>query len=326
MILAGDVGGTKTRLAIYETGAGGLERKSLRRYESRSFHKFRDIVRKFQEDVPSSISAVCIGVPGPVIGGRVKVTNLPWELVESELAEDLGVTRVKLVNDLAATTAAIPCFRPEDLVVVHEGKPGVKTGVSAVVAPGTGLGQGFLHVVDGVPQILASEGGHADFAPTNDTEIELLRYLLRKYQRASYERVLSGPGLINVYNSLKESDAAEESPEVARSIAEEHDPAAVISRFGLDDSDTLCSKALDVFASVLGAQAGNMVLTVMATDGIYLGGGIPPRIVPKITSGILAASYLSKGRLSKLVAATPLYLIRDDHAALLGAASIASRL
>ena len=325
MILAGDIGGTKTRLALYELSGGQLIRKEVRQYESRAFERFRDIVRKFKTELQVSLTAGCIGVPGPVIGGAVKATNLPWSISESELAQETGVRSVRLVNDLAATTASLPCLSPEDLLTIHPGRPGLSSGVFAVVAPGTGLGQGFLHVVDGVPHVAASEGGHADFAPTTEIEIELLRWLINKYQRVSYERVLSGPGLVNIYSFLKETGFAAETAAVAKALADD-DPAAVISRFGLDGTDVLCSKSLDIFASVLGAQAGNLVLTLMASSGVYLGGGIPPKILPKITSGILIASYLSKGRLSKIVAATPLHLIRDDHAALLGAAFLASKL
>lgn len=324
-ILAGDIGGTKTRLALYSREGERLIRNDLRQYDSRHYPKFRDIVTKFLAEVSTQIDCACIGVAGPVVGGAVRAVNLPWHISESELSANLGVSRVRLVNDLVATTAAVPCFGPDDILTIHEGKPGLERHVAAVIAPGTGLGQGFLHWVDGIPHAVASEGGHADFAPTNELEASLLRFLIKKFQRASYERVLSGPGLVNIYQFLKESAFAPETEEVAGRLREEDAPA-VISEFGLSGKDALCSKALDVFCSVLGAQAGNLMLTLMATGGVYLGGGIPPKILPRISGGILIAAYLCKGRLSKLVASTPLYLIRDDHAALLGAASIASRL
>lgn len=325
MILAGDIGGTKTRLALYQEQDGALVRGKEAEYSSRSFSHFRDMVRDFMAKTEVSIQAACFGVPGPVLLGTVRAINLPWGLSERDLESDLQLSQVCLVNDLVATTSAIPHLADTDIQVIHQGKPGLSREVAAVLAPGTGLGQGFLHWVSGDPFVVASEGGHADFAPNNQIEIELLSWLLQKFQRVSYERVLSGPGLVNIYNFLKESNFAPENQQIAEEMRSA-DPAAIIASYGLVNEDALCNKTLDIFCSVLGAQAGNLVLTLMATAGVYLAGGIPPKIAPMIKGASLIAAYLSKGRLSKIVASTPLYLIKDDKAPLLGAAHIASSL
>jgi len=325
MLLAGDIGGTKTRLAFFEHKGPELQCQELKQYDSQAFAHFRDMVRDFLRESSANPEAACFGVPGPVLEGVVQTVNLPWRLSESELESTLKLTRLRLVNDLVATASALPYLKPENLEVIHEGKPGLSKEVAAVLAPGTGLGQAFLHWVSGQAYVVASEGGHADLAPTNELEIQLLSWLLRKFQRVSYERVLSGPGLVNVYNFLKDINYAPESKEVFSRMQCE-DPAHVISHFGLQEKDQLCSKALDIFCAILGAQAGNLALTLMATAGVYLGGGIPPKIIPKIKNAGLTAAYLSKGRLSKIVAAIPLYVIKDDRTALLGAAHIADSL
>jgi glucokinase len=261
-----------------------------------------------------------------VIDGVAQITNLPWTVNEKEIVEAVGTSRIRLVNDLVATTAALPHFQPEDLLVVHEGRGHQQSGKAscAVLAPGTGLGQAILYWD---PETLrytvhASEGGHADLAPCNEIEIELLRYLQGKYNRVSYERVLSGPGLVNIYSFLKEEKYAAE-PEDLRKRMQNGDPAAVISKAGLAGEFDICVKALDIFAAFLGAQAGNLVITLLATGGVYLGGGIPPKIHRKLCDGTLQKAYLNKGRLVNLVRSTPIYIIKDDHAALLGAAHLA---
>jgi glucokinase len=326
MILAGDVGGTKARLALYQHENGKFLRQQTGQFISRDFSSLEDIVRLFLDRHHVFVTKACFGVPGPVVNGEAKTTNLPWALNETQIACTLNIPAVKLVNDLVATIAAAPYFTPEDLLTLHEGKkPDSRDCVYGILAPGTGLGQAFLYQRDGQYHALASEGGHADFAPTTEIEAGLFRYLHKKLGRVSYERVLSGPGLVNIYSFLKDTGHAEEPPELAKQLQEE-DPAAVISTAGLSGEYELCVKALDIFASVLGAQAGNLVLTLMALGGLYLGGGIPPKISQKLADGTVVASYLNKGRLSEVVKNTPLHVIRDDYAALLGAASLASRL
>ena len=228
---------------------------------------------------------------------------------------------------------------PEDLYVLHEGEsPGTTAedqsqnrnsgsgkgeDVIGVLAPGTGLGQAYVYTNAGQRYIMASEGGHADFAPTNEVEVKLFQYMKSKYDHVSYDRILSGPGLNSIYTFLKETGFAPEPPELEKRLREE-DPGKVITTTGKTGEYELCAEALNIFASLLGAQAGNMVLNLMATGGIYLGGGIPAGIYKKLADGITVDSYLKKGRLSYLVKKTPLYVILDDHTALLGAAYIAS--
>lgn len=326
MILACDVGGTKVRLAIYSYQDNTFQRHETETYSSRNYSSLEEIVKLFLEKHQFPIESACFGVPGPVVGGSAQPTNLPWEIFEKQLVKSLGISKVKLVNDLAATTAAIPYFSTEDLMVLHPGhSEEAEEKIFAILAPGTGLGQGFLVVNSSGQHVLASEGGHTDFAPSNDLEIELFNYLKNKFGHVSYERILSGPGLINIYNFLEDENYAGEPEELAQRFQKE-DPAAVISKAGQSAEFEICVKALDIFISILGAQAGNLVLTLLATSGVYLGGGIPPKICEKLKDGTTVKSYLNKGRLSYFVEKVPLYVIRDDYAALLGAASIAAKL
>lgn len=322
MILAGDVGGTKTRLVLYEEVGGKLVGLEEETFPSKNYGSLEEVVRVYLGKRKAAITSACIGVPGPVMNGEVRTSNLPWVITESGLSKTMGTGHVTLVNDLVATAGSLVHLPRENLLVIHEGKPRESASVLGVLAPGTGLGQAFVAPENGRQRIFASEGGHADFAPQNDVEIGLLRYLRTKYARVSYERVLSGPGLVNIYNFLKEEGIATEPPELAQQMQEEN-PDVVISTAGQAGTFKICVQALDIFASVLGAQAGNLVLNMMATGGMYFGGGIPPKIAAKLTDGTTTKAYLSKGRLSGLLQNTPLYIIRDDRAALLGAAHIA---
>lgn len=326
MILACDVGGTKVRLAIYSYENNSFQRRETETYSSHNYSSLEEIVKLFLERHQVTIESACFGVPGPVVGGSVQPTNLPWNVHKKQLSESSGIDKLKLVNDLAATTAAIPHFSTDDLIVLHPGHPGeTDEKIFAMLAPGTGMGQGFLVINSNGQHLLASEGGHTDFAPCNNLEIDLFNYLKDKFGHVSYERILSGPGLVNIYNFLKDTNYADEPEELVQRF-EKEDQAAVISHAGQTAEFEICVKALDVFVSILGAQAGNLVLTLLSTSGVYLGGGIPPKIYKKLMEGATVASYLNKGRLSYLVEKTPLYIVRDDYAALLGAASIAAKL
>ncbi len=325
MILAGDTGGTKTRLALYEQSQGKLLRRQTETFVSGDFPSLEEIIRTFLSKNHISVKKACFGVPGPIVAGRAQSTNLPWLTDEAHIVRALGIASVKLVNDLVATTSSIPFLSPDDLLTVHQGLPTGRETTFGVLAPGTGLGQAFLYKQGEQFIALPSEGGHADFAPNNEIEIALLKYLLAKFRRVSYERVLCGPGLVNIYNFLKDTGVAAEPPELKKRMAEEN-PAVVISAAGQSGEFAICVQALDIFASILGAQAGNLVLTMLATGGIYLGGGIPPKISQKLMDGTAVAAYVNKGRLSDFVKAVPLYVIRDDHAALLGSAYLASKL
>lgn len=325
MLLAGDIGGTNTRLALFNIEGGAFVRRELKRYESRAYGSLAEIVKVFLGETETKVNRACFGIPGPVIGGRVKTTNLPWELSDEALSRELKIPGVKLVNDLVSYTASIPFLGDDGLVVLHKGSPMNEKKVACVVAPGTGLGVGFLQFIDGIPHPVASEGGHADFAPNSDLEIELLRYLRIEFPKhVSYERVLCGPGLLNIYRFLKETSFAPESAEIAERL-KAGDPAAVISKAAMAEEDKLCVKALDMFCCILGSFAGSAMLMFMATSGVYLGGGIPPKIIAKLQNSELVSCYLGKGRFEKIVGGTPLAVIRDEHAALLGAASLAAR-
>jgi len=332
MILAGDVGGTKTRLAFCRLEDGRITRQQTDTFVSRDYSCLEEVVQNFIDKYGVSVDKSCFGVPGPVVNGEAKATKLPWHFKEKQISKDLNIPTVRLVNDLVATAAAVPHLMPEDLHVLHDGKQPVQNdsggtekreSVIGVLAPGTGLGEAFVYTTAGQRYIMASEGGHTDFAPTNEEEVKLFQYLMSKHDHVSYDRILSGPGLNSIYTFLKDTGFAPEPPELEKRLREE-DPGKVITTTGKTGEYELCVKTLDIFASILGAQAGNMVLTLMATGGIYLGGGIPAGIYKKLADSTTVNSYLNKGRLSYLVKNTPLYVILDDHTALLGAAYIAS--
>ncbi len=337
MFLVGDVGGTKVRLALYESDEGRLVRRQTEKFMSSDYRGLDEIVRIFLGKNDISVMKSCFGVPGPIMNGEAHATNLPWTLKEEQLSRALDIPEVTLVNDLVATAAAVPYLTPEDVFTLYEGDrsksrrncgqtehntvTGLKDTILGVLAPGTGLGQAFLSTHLGKYSFWASEGGHADFAPSTEIEIELLVYLQSQLSHVSYERVLSGPGLVNIYRFLKDKGYAEEPPELKKRLCEE-DASFVISSSGRRGEYKLCVRALEIFASILGAQAGNMVLTMLATGGIYVGGGIAVNVYEKLAEGITVDAYLRKGRLAHLVESTPLHVILDDHAALLGAASL----
>ena len=331
IVLTADAGGTRTRLALHDTedGAdrGALEPEVVEALPSNSAPRLEEIVRGFLERhaVAGRIEAACIGVPGPVVEGSVRATNLPWVVDEKAFGEDLGISKVRLVNDHAATAAALPLLTAEDLITLHPGRPERERQVFAILAPGTGLGQAYsLRGGDGRHHPFPSEGGHVEFAPKDALELDLWQYLRVKLRkRVSIERVLSGPGIMNIYSFLRDRSHGDEPTALRDEIAAANDPAAVVSGHGLSGTHAICSMALDIFARVLGSQAGDVALTYLSTGGVFLGGGIPPKVAPKLRSGGTVEAFLRKGRLSPLVEMTPLHIITNDRAALLGAASIA---
>ena len=333
-ILAGDVGGTKTRLALYErTGSAdlfALERQVLADFESRSAPSLEEIVREFlgRHNAAGRIEAACIGLPGPVVGGAVRATNLPWVIEERAFGENLGIPKVRLVNDHAATAAALPLLGPEDLITLHPGREERERRVFAILAPGTGLGQAYSVLgADGRHHPFPSEGGHVEFAPKDEIEFDLLKYLQEKlHKRVSIERVLSGPGIMNIYSFLRDRSYCDEPEPLRTEIAAAPTPAAVVTDRGLKGTPPICARTLDIFARLLGSQAGDVVLTYLCTGGLFLGGGIPPKVAAKLQEGGTVAAYLRKGRLSPLVEMTPLHIIKNDRAAMLGAAAIAASL
>lgn len=317
MILAGDVGGTKTLLALFDASGGALREKI---YPSAEFGSLAEILHRFLGEGPSgALEAACFAVAGPVIEGRSRPTNLPWELDEPALAEVLGA-RVKLVNDLEGAAHGLLTLGPDDLVLLQ---PGVqRRGNIAVIAAGTGLGEAILVRAGEGYHVVASEGGHADFAPRSDLEAALLGSLRREFGHVSYERLLSGPGLQNIYRFLRDSGVAPEPGWLRDRLAEE-DPSAVISEVGLAAGHPLCSQALDLFVSIYAAEAGNLALKALALGGVYVAGGIAPKILPKLRDGAFTRAFADKGRLADLMRSLPVRVVLNPHVALLGAARVA---
>ena len=330
MIIAGDIGGTKARIGLFARRAEKVELIVSERYSSSEFSNLESIIDRFLQEHRGSLTdrleAACFGLPGPVVDGRVKVTNLPWEVVQHEIASSLKISKVKLVNDLVSTAAAIPNFSPESLATIYEGKGAVnRAGSCVVVAPGTGLGHSLIHREAGWSVLLASEGGHANFAPTNDLEIELLKYLQRSFSHVSVESVLCGPGLVNIFSFLSDTGRGETPPTIA-AAGSAVDKAAIITKLALSGESDICVTALEMFCSMLGAHCSNIVLTYLATGGVFLGGGIPPKIIDFLARGSFVSGYLRKGKQLERVEATPVFVVKDDFAALYGAAAIAATL
>jgi glucokinase len=321
MILAGDIGGTNARLAYFQQQNGHLQLISERVFPSREYSELGEIVSKFLSDSATRPEAACFGVPGPVHNGRVETSNLPWIIEQSRLAKQIQLPATLLINDLEANAWGIGALSPQDLVPLNRVGPAV--GNQAVIAPGTGLGEAGLFWNGSQHQVFACEGGHVDFAPQGDLQIELLRFLEKRYGHVSYERVLSGPGLVNVYGFLREKGCADEPAGFAAQLSQ-GDAAAAISRDALNGTNPLAEQALDLWISVYGAEAGNLALKSMATGGIFLGGGISPKILPKLTGPLFMRAFLEKGRLRPLLENIPVQVITNDKAALLGAARCAA--
>lgn len=325
IILAGDVGGTKTLLALYECSGNHLVELKSKNYVSKDFENLEFIIRDFLSIVQITPSSAAFGIPGPVENGIVKSTNLPWVVDEKLLSEKLHIPRVKLVNDLAATAYQIPFLKDEEKILIKDAAYQKRSERFVVVAPGTGLGQAFLICEDNKKIVLASEGGHADFAPTNEIESELFLYLLKKFGRVSYERVISGSGIPNIFDFLIESNFSIPENETIERM-EVEDKSKVISEMALANKDKVCVKALEIFVSVLGSHSGNLVFNLIATGGVYLAGGIPHKILSLLKTNNFIENFNNKGRLRELTKATPVYVINNNLAALHGAVRIAESL
>jgi len=321
MILAGDVGGTKTHLALYEPGAEPrlpmLDRKS----SSRDFPSLEALVRHFLDDARVRPTRAVLGVAGPVVDNRCETTNLPWTMDGASVSRAIGGARVTLLNDLEATAWSLPVLGPQDLEVLHQGEPA--GGNRALIAAGTGLGESVVRREDDRWLPMASEGGHADFGPRDPIEDRLLLWLRAKYERVSYERILSGPGLADLYRFLSSIGRSSEPPAVARRFAAAPDPAAVVTETALDRSCERAALTLEKFAEIYGAEAGNLALKGFAVGGVYVGGGIAPRILPFLTGGRFIGAFLSKGRLRPVLQRVPVAVILVPQSALWGAAAYA---
>jgi len=322
MILAGDIGGTNARLAYFQPQNGHLRLVSERTFPSREHSELGEIVSQFLDDSGTRPEAACFGIAGPVRNGRVETSNLPWVIEQSRLAKQIHLPATLLINDLEASAWGIGALAAGDLVPLNR-VTGPAVGNQAVIAPGTGLGEAGLFWDGSRHHVFASEGGHTDFGPQGDLQIELVRFLQARFGHVSYERILSGPGLVNVYEFLRDSGCGKESPEFAAAL-ENGDPAAVISGAAIDGTNKLAEKALDIWIAVYGAEAANLALKVMATGGLFLAGGISPKVLAKLKGPVFMQSFLDKGRLRPLLEAIPVQVVTNEKAGLLGAARCAS--
>lgn len=323
MILAGDIGGTKTNLAIYDMKEGSLSLLIKQQYKSADFSSLEEILHTFQQKyLLHQIDAVCFGIAGPVIKGECSTTNLPWEISVSDLQSSLGAEKVRLINDLEATAYGM-LYLDEDQFI-HLNPNGHKVdGNRAVIAAGTGLGEAILYYDDKAYHPIGTEGGHTDFAPLSVQQERLLQWLKERYpEHVSYERVLSGTGIYNIYQFLAQSGFAHEPPSMI-GIPEGKDPSAMVSESALKENDPLCMEALRLFSEIYGAEAGNLALKSMSLGGLYIGGGIAPKILPMLLEGHFMKGFLSKGRFNALLEQMEILLSLDPDTALIGAAHYA---
>jgi glucokinase len=321
MILAGDIGGTHARLGYFQAQNGHLKLLSESVFPSREYRGLDEIVVKFVEREAIQPETACFGIPGPVLHGRAETSNLPWTVEASLIAAELHLPCALLINDLEANAWGIQDLAEKDFVSLNQVKTPA-SGNQAVIAAGTGLGEAGLYWDGRKYHAFACEGGHADFAPRNEQEIKLLRYLLARYEHVSYERIISGPGLVNVYQFLRDTDRAQEPNWLAEQIRG-GDPAAAISGAALSGKSGLAEQTIDLWISIYGAEAGNLALKLKATGGVFLGGGIAPKILPKLAGPLFMQSFLGKGRLQALLENIPVKVITNDNAALIGAARCA---
>ena len=329
MILAGDVGGTKVHLALYTFDQGKLQPGREEKFHAHEFASLEDVVNRFLgegdghgAEQREDIQAACFGCPGPVREGKIKLTNLPWMLDAAELQKSLSLKHIFLINDLEANAYGIPELAADAIYTLHEGDKGA-VGHRGLISAGTGLGEGLL-IWDGkAHRPVASEGGHCDFAARNDREVALLRYLQSTLKgRVSFERVVSGMGITNLYSFLRDDQKMEE-PDWLKEKMAAGDPNAVIGQCAEDGSSELCYETMQMFSGSYGAEAGNVALKVLAKGGVYLGGGIAPKILKTLEGGTFMQAFLDKGRLAPVLDSMPVRVILDDTCALLGAAAFA---
>lgn len=323
LILAGDIGGTKTHLALFSLQGNKLQSESQKTFASQDYSGLEPVLREFLATGENSIDRACFGIAGPVVEGKVQTPNLSWVVDAAKIAEMLELPSVSLLNDLQAAAYGIFTLEPDEFLRLNEGvarRPGNK----ALIAAGTGLGETILYDDGRNYHPIASEGGHADFAPRAELEIELLRFLIPNFGHVSYERVVSGPGIFNVYSFLKYRGGLEEPSWFTEKISASSDPSALISQAALAGEPEICVRTLDIFVSVYGAEAGNLALKGKALGGVYVGGGIAPKIQEKLRDGTFMRAFTDKGRYKELLSSIPVYVILNDEAALRGAAYYAS--
>ncbi len=317
--LAGDIGGTKTRLALSSREADDCELSEIESFPSQEYASLEDIVLAYLAERPVKLIGASFGIAGPIFEGRARVTNLSWVVEEGSLSHALGGIPVKLLNDLYAIASAIPYLKSKDLMTLIPGEPAIE-GAKGVIAPGTGLGEGFL-LWDGERyRPYPSEGGHTSFGPETSLQLELLNYLDPIFGHVSYERVCSGMGIGNLYKFLRDGKGFEEPDWLAELLAGVKDPSPIIAKAALENKAEICSQTMDLFVSILGSEAGNLALKVLTTGGIYLGGGIPRRILPLLNGKSFRQGFLDKGRFTEMLTKVPVYVITHPAAGVFGAA------
>lgn len=327
MILAGDIGGTKTVLALFQDIGGDLCPLRDATYASQDYASLEEIIEQFlsQED-GAHLQAACFGVAGPVVEGKSTATNLPWSMAEAELADVIGSSHVRLLNDLEAAAHGMLILPPESFARLNPAAASSPRGNIAVIAAGTGLGEAILHWDGQQFSVIATEGGHASFAPQTDSEIALLQYLWETHGgHVSYERILSGPGLVDLYTFLRQYRGQPEPDWLTQALQSE-DSAPVISRHGLAGDDAVCVETLDWFASIYGAEASNLALKCMGVGGVLIGGGIAPQLLPALQNGSFMRGFVAKGRFAEFLRSIEVKVALNPRAPLLGAASVASQL
>jgi glucokinase len=319
MLLAGDIGGTKSRLAVFADAGNPREPLVEEVLPSGDFGGIEPLIGEFLNGRALTPERVCLAVAGPVVAGRAQLTNLPWAADAERIRSAFGFRSVTLLNDLAATARAVPLLKPAELHRLGAGEP-IAEGTIALIAPGTGLGEAFLTLDGACYREHATEGGHADFAPASALQMELLAELGREHDHVSYETVCSGPGLGKLYRFLRGRGSEEEQPGIAARLAEAADPAPIIVEAALAGSSPLCVSTVRLFVSILGAEAGNLALKTLAAGGVYLGGGIVPRIIPFLDEEPFLAAFRRKGPMADLLFRMPVQAILEPRAALIGAA------
>jgi len=321
MILAGDIGGTHTRIALFEPNDNKLCLVLEQVYPSRDHQGLQEIVELFLREHPAQISAACFGIAGPIIKQAVSTPNLPWVIDGSQLSQQTGIQQLWLINDLHAHASGVDDLAPSDFVSLNSAIP--QPGNAALIAAGTGLGEAGLYWDGAVRHAFPCEGGHCDFAPRNDFEVALLQYLMKKFGRVSYERILSGPGLHNIYDFLRDSRIETEPPTLKDELAQAADSVAIISLHALKGDAPICMRALDIFVQVYGAEAGNLALKMLATGGVFISGGIAGKILAKLQTPPFLNAFVAKGRLQPLMETIPIKVITNDRVGLFGAARYA---
>jgi glucokinase len=319
MILAGEIGATRARLAAFQTEGNKLQCAVEKIYQSQEHHGLSEIISTFVRTEGIPVHSACFGVAGPVRAGRSKISNLEWTIDSGELASQLKLPSVGLLNDLEAYAYGVDALESKDFVTLSDAAEDAE-GNRAVISARTGLGvaglfwDGFRH------HPFACEGGHADFAPKNEVEMELAQYLRKKYEHVSCERILSGPGIKNIYDFLRDSKKADEPAWLRQQMGEAKDPPALISQLALERKAEICEKTLSIFVSVYGSETGNCALNFMATGGVFIGGSIAAKIVPKMQDPVFMKSFLDKGRMRSLLSDMPVKIIVNDDAGIIGAA------